>query len=197
MRFFLLRGNCPRPCDPAEARSKSSRRGRRGNSRARTGCHVSSRKCCPAPGGDPIQRAASTRSTCPWANNATSPSAARARAITRSNPCTYLLRRFAARTSILENQPAWRLLMDLLGRQPFILAVVPLGKIGIDDGGVAETRQLAGLPCSLHRTDEDARTPPWRAPGAAFRRADARYRSRAYPLCPYADRSGSTPSRHA
>jgi hypothetical protein len=55
------------------------------------------------------------------------------------HPCTYLLRRFAARTSILENQPAWRLLMDLLGRQPFILAVVPLGKIGIDDGGVVET----------------------------------------------------------
>ena len=46
--------------------------------------------------------------------------------------------------------------MDLLGRQPFILAVVPLGKIGIDDGGVAETRQLAGLSCSLHRADEDA-----------------------------------------
>ena len=118
---------------------------------------VSSRKCCPPPAGSPSQRAASTRSTWPCANSATSP-VDRARPGDHPiHPRAHLLRRLAARASIPEDQPVRRRLADLLGRQSLVLAVVPLDQVGLDDGRVAEARQLAGLPCPLQRADENER----------------------------------------
>src|SRR5262249_60774501 len=61
-------------------------------------------------------------------------------AVDRARPGYYpihsrsnLLRRLAARASIAEEQPARRDLANLLGRQPLVLAVVPLDQVGIDD----------------------------------------------------------------
>ncbi len=47
--------------------------------------------------------------------------------------------------------------MDLLRRQSLMLAVVPLGEVGIGDAHIAEPRQCAGLAHPLHRTDEHER----------------------------------------
>src|SRR5208283_287681 len=73
------------------------------------------------------------------------------------HPGADLLRRFTARATVAENQPVGRLLVDLLGREPLVFAVVPFGELGIDDGCVAETRQLTGLTRAPHWTDENAR----------------------------------------
>ena len=59
------------------------------------------------------------------------------------HPRTHLLWHFAARATVAENQPVGRLLVDLLGRQSLVFAVVPFGQLGVDDGCVAETRQLS------------------------------------------------------
>jgi hypothetical protein len=97
---------------------------------------------------------------CPCANSATSPSTARDRAISRSTLAP-TLRRLAARASVPEDQPAGHNLVDLLGRQSLVLAVVPLGQIGVDDRLSAEARQFAGFSRSVpakhepkHVTDE-------------------------------------------
>src|SRR3954454_12022065 len=66
-----------------------------------------------------------------------------------------LFRRFAARTPVAEDQPARPRLMDLRGRDAFVLAVIPLHQVGLDDGVIAEPDQLAGLAGGLHRADED------------------------------------------
>jgi hypothetical protein len=47
---------------------------------------------------------------------------------------TDLLRRFTARASIPEDEPARCLFVDLRGRQPLVLPVIPLDEVGIDDG---------------------------------------------------------------
>ena len=70
---------------------------------------------------------------------------------------THLFRRLAARASIPEDQPARRHLVDLLGRQSLVLAVVPLDQVGVDDGLVAQARQFAGLSRPLHRAAENKR----------------------------------------
>ena len=53
------------------------------------------------------------------------------------HPRAHLLRRFAARASIPEDQPTRRALVDLLGRQSFLLPVVPLGQVWVDNGAAA------------------------------------------------------------
>ena len=116
---------------------------------------VSRRKCWPPPAGSPIQRATSTRSTCPCANRA---DVAVDRAGTGYHPVhsrTHLLRGLATRASIPKDQPTRRDLVDLLGRQSLVLAIVPLDQVGVDDGLIAEARQLAGLSCPLHRAAEN------------------------------------------
>src|SRR5580692_2584634 len=70
------------------------------------------------------------------------------------HPGTHLLWRLTARASIPKDQPARRHRMDLLRRQSLILAVIPLGEVGMDDGHIAEPRQCAGLARPLHRADE-------------------------------------------
>ena len=49
------------------------------------------------------------------------------------HPRAHLLRLLATGASIAKQQPARRPLVDLLGRYSLIFAVVPLGKIGVDD----------------------------------------------------------------
>jgi hypothetical protein len=68
-----------------------------------------------------------------------------------------VLRRLASRASIPEQQPAGRPLADLSRGQPLVLAVIPLGQIGVDHGGSAKVGQLAGLPRPLSGTDEHER----------------------------------------
>src|SRR5271166_2861005 len=72
-------------------------------------------------------------------------------------PRTHFVRRLAARASIPEDQPARCDLVDLLGRYSFVLAVVPLDQVGVDDSLVAETRQLTGLPRPLHGAAKNER----------------------------------------
>lgn len=54
-------------------------------------------------------------------------------------PSAHFLRRLAARTSVLEYQPARRPLVDLPGRQTLACAIVLLDEVGFDDGRIAET----------------------------------------------------------
>jgi hypothetical protein len=55
-------------------------------------------------------------------------------------PCADLRRRLSTRAAVAKNQPAGRLLIDLLGGQPLVLAIVPLDQVGVDDGRGPETR---------------------------------------------------------
>src|SRR4029450_13622041 len=64
----------------------------------------------------------------------------------------HLLRRFAPGAAIPENQPTRGYLVDLVGRQAFVLTVVPLAEIGIAHHLPAEARQLARFSCALHGT---------------------------------------------
>jgi len=116
---------------------------------------VSKRKCWPAPAGSPIQRAANTRSTCPCANNKISQPKARARddAI---DPSANLLGRFATWAAVSEDQPARLYLVDLFRGLAIVLAVIPLGQIGVNHHILAETRQFARLARPLHRAAERA-----------------------------------------
>src|ERR1700730_11390474 len=71
------------------------------------------------------------------------------------HPRTHLLWRLTARASIPEDQPARRHVMDLLRRQSLILAVIPLGEVGINDGHIAKPRQRAGLPRTSRRAAQN------------------------------------------
>ena len=68
-----------------------------------------------------------------------------------------LRRCLAARASVAEDQPPRRACVDLRRRQGFVLPVVPLDQIGINDSGAAEARQLAGLSRALQGADENER----------------------------------------
>ena len=118
---------------------------------------VSSKKCYPAPAGNPIQRAASTRSRCPCANSATSPLAPRARAITRSTRALTSSGVSPPGHPSRKITPSGSAVVDLFWGQAFVLAVIPLGEIGVDHGFIAELGQRAGFARPLHRAAEDKR----------------------------------------
>ena len=117
---------------------------------------VSSRKCCAALAGRAIQRAPSTRRMCPCANRATLPSTSRARDHAVGAGAD-VFRRLSSRASIPEQQPAGRPLTNLLRGQALVLAVIPLGQVGVDHGASAKVGQFAGLSRPLSRTDEHER----------------------------------------
>ena len=76
----------------------------------------------------------------------------------RDNPIgsnTDLQRRFAAWTAIAKNGPVGSRLPNLLSREAFIFAVVPLHKVSIDAGERTESCKLAGLARPLERTGEN------------------------------------------
>ena len=73
--------------------------------------------------------------------------------------CTNLFRCLATRASMAEDEPARRDLVDLLGRQSLVLAVVPFNEVRVDNRLVPETRQLAGFSCALHRTAQNELKP--------------------------------------
>ena len=79
------------------------------------------------------------------------------------DPCANLLRRFATRAAVLEDQPARPYLVDLFGGLALVLAVIPLGEVGVDRHILAKTRQFARLARPLHRAAE-------RAPREIFRK---------------------------
>src|SRR5262247_3897301 len=56
-----------------------------------------------------------------------------------------LRRRFAARTAVAEEHPARLLVVDLLGGEPLVVAVIPLVQIGLDRRAGAEAGELARL----------------------------------------------------
>src|SRR5262249_21044401 len=97
---------------------------------------------------------------------------------------THLFRRLTARASIPEDLPARRGLVDLLGRQSLVLAIVPLDQVGVDHGLIAEASQLAGLSCPLHRTAENE-----------LERIPGEYRP--HPLCKSPAVVGQRDVRHA
>jgi hypothetical protein len=68
------------------------------------------------------------------------------------HPRAYFIRGFAARTSISEQQPPRRQLVNLHWRQSLVVAVVPFCQLGRHDCPVAESRQLAGVTRSPHWT---------------------------------------------
>src|SRR5262249_6669995 len=73
---------------------------------------------------------------------------ARRRADARQDPVdprADLRRSLAARTAVTEDHPARRLRVDLLGREPLVLAVVPFLQVRLEHCAGAETGQLAGL----------------------------------------------------
>src|SRR5262245_1804814 len=76
-----------------------------------------SRKRSQSRDDSPIRRAIKTRSACPCANSATSPSAAR----DQVHSCTDLFGRITSLASIPQDQPARRDLVDLLGVSPSYL----------------------------------------------------------------------------
>src|SRR6516165_12320217 len=53
-----------------------------------------------------------------------------------------LRRRLAARAAVAKEHPARLLVVDLLGREPLVLAVVPLVQIGLERRAGAETGEL-------------------------------------------------------
>ncbi len=103
------------------------------------------RKCCPARGGRPIHRAASTRSRSLCARH------------DLIHSSTHLPRRLASGASIAENQPTRSFRLNLLGHQALIFAVVPLHQARINDGLGAEPHQVTRLPCPLQRTHKNER----------------------------------------
>src|SRR5262245_39890487 len=137
-----------------EASSKSAQPVFRGSSRAQTGCPYQQEVLTPAHGQpDPARREntqqVAVREQCGVAGDRAGP---------RYHPVyprTNLLRRLATRAPISEDQPARRRLLDLLGRQSLVVAVVPLDEVGVDDGSIGQARQLAGLSRPLHRAAEN------------------------------------------
>ena len=182
--FQLLVARSSRGFVEREARSKSAPPESRGSNQARTGCPYSAESADRRPRGSPIQRAASTRSTCPCANSAVSPSTARDRAITRSTRApTCSGASPPGHPSRKINQPGATLL-DLLGRQSLVFAVVPLDQVGVDDGLIAQARQFAGLSCPLHRAAENKpKCFGARVPAASAPQAGGHCRSTECPSC--------------
>src|SRR5208337_1359647 len=66
------------------------------------------------------------------------------------DPCSHLVRRLSRGASVPEDEPARRDLVDLLRRQSFVVAIVPLDQISVDDRGIAEARQFASLSGASH-----------------------------------------------
>src|SRR5690242_8584540 len=77
-----------------------------------------------------------------------------------------LLRILPARTSVAEDHPSMLHVIDLLRRQSFVFAIVPLAQIGLDDSLGAQAGQRAGFARPLQRTDEDTREPLPGQPGS-------------------------------
>lgn len=71
------------------------------------------------------------------------------------HPLSRLVGPLATRAPIAKDQPVRKDFMDLPGRQALVLSVIPLDQVVINNGLAAETRQLAGLSCPLHGTDEN------------------------------------------
>ena len=70
-----------------------------------------------------------------------------------------LLRRFAARAAIPEDQPARRLFMNFLEGQPLVVPVIPLDEVGLDDR-LADPGSLTRFARPLQRADEHQREHP-------------------------------------
>src|SRR5262249_54073279 len=72
-------------------------------------------------------------------------------------PGADLVRCFAARGAVAEDQPAGSRLVDLLRRDPLVLTVVPLHEVRLDHGVAPEPHQLAGLARPTEGTRENER----------------------------------------
>src|SRR6516225_11135279 len=70
------------------------------------------------------------------------------------DPGAHLLGRLATGTSVAEDQPARRDLVNFLGRFSLVFAVVPLRQVRVDDHVLAKTRQFARFLCPLQWTAE-------------------------------------------
>src|SRR5262249_25900035 len=71
------------------------------------------------------------------------------------DPRADLFRRLPARAAVTKNHPVRPFGVNLLWRKPLVLPIVPLQQIALDMRTVAESRQLAGLPCAVERARQD------------------------------------------
>ena len=175
-RLYLSDDRCA--ASRREARSRPSQRVFRGSSRGRTGCRYRA--------GNAGRRPAAARSSAPRARAARGrartarrlPSAARDRAITRSTrapTCSGVSP--PGHPSRKISQPGAPL-VDLLGCQSLVLAVIPLDQVGVDDAPYrrAPPARMSLAPAASG-CRERAQTLPWRAPAASARQAGGRCRS--------------------
>ena len=105
----------------------------------------------PSIGSSSHHRAVRIRRMWPWANTATSPSAARARSITRSTRTGRLLEGLAAGAGMGPDGPAGHRLADRRGGDALVGAVVELAEVVVDLGLVGQADELAGVACPLQR----------------------------------------------
>ena len=76
-------------------------------------------------------------------------------------PRAHLVRRFASRATVAEQQPAGTFDVNFRGPPALILAVVPLDQVGIRLGGAAEAGQFAGSHGALQGAGENpGKLPP-------------------------------------
>ena len=157
-RLALGAGGARRP-PRARARpaacSRAAPRRSRAPSRARTRWRWRAPAARPSPGGRPSQRAASTRSTWPWANSATSPGDRRQLGEHAVRPLPHLVRGLPAGTAVAPQRPSpGRSLADLRRGEPLVLAVVPLDQLVAGLGHVARSparRQVSSGPAQRAR----------------------------------------------
>ena len=155
--------------------SRAAPRRPRAPSRARTRWRWPSASSAPSAAGRPSQRAASTRSTWPWANSATRP-CDRAQLGEHARPPARPPR---SRPSP-PGQPSrhrtqsGRSLADLRSGQALVLAVVPLEQLVAQLGRILEPGEAAGLGGAAERAGEHALELPsrraTRASSSAWRR---------------------------
>ena len=62
---------------------------------------------------------------------------------------------FAGGAPVGEDVPARALRMNFIGATAFVVAVIPLGEIGVYVGARGQPAQFAGLPGAVSRTSED------------------------------------------
>ena len=125
-----------------------------------------------AVGGRPSQQAVSTRSMWPCANNATSPAAASARAITRLARAATCWMVSPCGTGDVQMVHPGTSFLDLGAGAAFVSAIVPFAEVGIDLRHFAVTRQPAGFARALQRAGQHQGE-------TAARRGSARYPRRA------------------
>ena len=117
---------------------------------------VSRRSSRPSETGSRSQRAVSARSACACPNSSASPSVATAPGHDPVQPRRHLVRGLASGARVRPDRPAGHRLPDLVGGDPFVGPVGPLGQVLVHLGG-REPRELCGTARALPRRGQHQR----------------------------------------